>query len=252
MMRSLLVLLATALCSIAWLLAQDAKPVPEDLGIVLRPEPKLETEPSRTNQDSFDDPAIWIHPAQSLILGTNKKGGLHLFQLDGREVGVASPKAHPNNVDVIYGFPLGQKPTDLAISVCRDKQCPCVRVWKIDPATRTLEEISGPEGIKVFDGQEAYGSCVYHSRKTGRHYFFVNHKNGKYEQYVLEAGAEGQVKGTRVRTFQVGSQAEGCVADLETGALYVAEETVGLWRFSAEEDGGEEGKLIAKVGEHGL
>jgi 3-phytase len=233
---------------------QTPKPA-DELGVILRPEPRLETESSHTTEDSFDDPAVWIHPsdpALSLILGTNKKGGLHLFHLDGRQLSVASPTALPNNVDVIYGFPLGQKPTDLAISLCRDKKLPSVRVWKIDPNTRTLEEISGPNGIKVFNGDIGYGSCTYSSRKTGKQYFYVNHKDGRFEQYALEDAGDGKVKGTRVRTFKVSSQAEGCVADQETGAFYVSEENVGLWRFSAEEDGGEEGKLIAKVGEHGL
>lgn len=31
--------------------------------------------------------------------------------------------------------------------------------------------------------------------------------------------------------------AEGCVVDDETGALYIAEEDVGLWRYAAEPDG---------------
>lgn len=255
MIRWFVLLLAVTVGSSALLLAQPPQDNGDKFGVILRPEPRLETETSRTTEDSFDDPAIWIHPsdpALSLILGTNKKGGLHLFQLDGRQFGVASPTVNPNNVDVIYGFPLNQVPTDLAICVCRDKQNPCVRVWKIDPTTRTLEEISGPDGIKVLDGEPGYGSCTYFSRKTGKYYFFVNHKNGKYEQYLLENNGDGKVKGTKVRTFKVTSQAEGCVADQETGALYVSEEDVGLWRFSAEVDGGDEGRLIAKVGEHGL
>lgn len=255
LLMSFLLLWAAVVCSEAQLVPQAPNPTRDDLGVILRPEPKLETEPSRTTEDSFDDPALWIHPsdpALSLIFGTNKKGGLHLFQLDGRQLGVASPAAHPNNVDLIYGFPLRQVPTDLALSVCRDKQCPCVRVWKIDPTTRTLEEISGPDGIKVLNGDVGYGSCTYHSRKTGKHYFFVNHKDGRYEQYVLESASDGKVRGLKVRTFKVPSQAEGCVADSETGALYVAEEAFGLWRFPAEEDGVDQGRLVAKVGEHGL
>lgn len=255
MIRSFSFLFAAVVCLAMLFVLQVPKHAADDLGVILRPEPRLETESSHTTEDSFDDPAVWIHPSKpelSLILGTNKKGGLHLFELDGRQLSVASPTAHPNNVDVIYGFALGQKPTDLAISLCRDKKLPSVRVWKIDPTSRTLDEVSGTEGIKVFNGDIGYGSCTYHSRKTGKHYFFVNHKDGRYEQYVLEDAGDGKVKGTKVRTFKVSSQAEGCVADQETGALYVSEENVGLWRFSAEEDGGDEGKLIAKVGEHGL
>src|SRR5262249_43423123 len=35
------------------------------------------------------------------------------------------------------------------------------------------------------------------------------------------------------------SQAEGCAADDETGALYIAEEDVGLWRYEAEPGAGD-------------
>ena len=35
-----------------------------------------------------------------------------------------------------------------------------------------------------------------------------------------------------------GSEAEGCVADDDTGALYISEENVALWRYSAEPAGG--------------
>ena len=34
-----------------------------------------------------------------------------------------------------------------------------------------------------------------------------------------------------VRSFAIGSEAEGCVADDETGALYVSQEDVALWRY---------------------
>ena len=41
-----------------------------------------------------------------------------------------------------------------------------------------------------------------------------------------------------MRTFSVGSEAEGCVADDDTGALYISEENDALWRYSAEPGGG--------------
>ena len=37
-----------------------------------------------------------------------------------------------------------------------------------------------------------------------------------------------------MRSFNVGSEAEGCVADDDTGALYISEEDEALWRYSAE------------------
>ena len=45
--------------------------------------------PQGKNDDSADDPAIWINknnPDKSLIIGTDKKGGLAVYNLDGSEV----------------------------------------------------------------------------------------------------------------------------------------------------------------------
>jgi 3-phytase len=76
-------------------------------------------------------------------------------------------------------------------------------------------------------------------RSAGGEYFvFANDVDtGAYKQWQLEA--RGDKVGARlVREFLVGSQAEGCAADDGTGHLYVAEEEVGLWRYSAAADGG--------------
>jgi 3-phytase len=83
-------------------------------------------------------------------------------------------------------------------------------------------------------------------------YIFVNNKKGRVEQYRLDAPSEDGVQATLVRSFGVGSQTEGCVADHDLGAFYLSEETVGIWKFSAEPDGGSEGTRIARVGEDGL
>jgi 3-phytase len=60
------------------------------------------------------------------------------------------------------------------------------------------------------------------------------------------------IRASRVRSFGVGSTAEGCVADHELGWLYVGEEDVGIWRYGAEPGAGEARTLVARVGENGL
>ena len=39
---------------------------------------------------------------------------------------------------------------------------------------------------------------------------------------------------TKVRSFNVGSQSEACVADDDLGVLYVGEEDVAIWKYGAE------------------
>ncbi|MNQ66364.1 3-phytase precursor [compost metagenome] len=53
-----------------------------------------------------------------------------------------------------------------------------------------------------------------------------------------------------MRDFAFASQVEGCVADDATGQLYVGEEDVGLWRLSAEPDGGAAMTMLARITEN--
>src|SRR5579875_2379969 len=78
-----------------------------DDGPRVTPAAKVQTEPVPSEGDAADDPAIWIHPddpARSLVLGTDKKGGLHAYTLDGRPKQLISPGSRPNNVDLLYGL----------------------------------------------------------------------------------------------------------------------------------------------------
>lgn len=216
-----------------------------------------QTEPVAEVGDAADDPAIWVHPddpAKSLILGTDKKDGLNVYDLDGRLLSTASKGTRPNNVDVIYGFPLNGKPVDLAVAGCRAATSHGVKIWAIDPAKRELTDVTAGEGavIPVVARQDPYGSAVYHSRVDGRFYFFINDKTGRVEQYAMHVADDGKIGAKLVRTFKLGSQVEGCVADDERGCVYVAEERVGIWKFDAEPAGSSKGELIARVGEHGL
>lgn len=113
-----------------------------------------------------------------------------------------------------------------------------------------LQDIPG--GIQPSDAEdEVYGSCVYHSRKTGKQYLFVNEKSARYMQYELTAAANGTLRTELVREFVGGSggQVEGCVTDEENGWLFLGEEPSALWRYDAEPEGSDEGYRIAYVGD---
>ncbi|MGH9801131.1 MAG: phytase, partial [Blastocatellia bacterium] len=49
----------------------------------------VETDPVPSGGDAADDPAIWIHPTDpvlSTIIGTNKQGGLAVYDLGGKQI----------------------------------------------------------------------------------------------------------------------------------------------------------------------
>jgi 3-phytase len=221
--------------------------------VLSTPAAKVQTEPVPTGGDAADDAAIWIHPvdpAKSLVLGTDKKGGLHAYSLDGHQRQVISSGSRPNNVDLVYGFSLGGHKVDLALaSVGKGGKGSGVKAWTID-SEGTLAELGDGPSFQAFDSGDPYGLCTYRSPRDGATYVFVTDRDGAVEQYRLEPGETLHAK--RVRTFRVGSQAEGIVADRETAKLYVGEETVGVWEYGAEPGDGTDRKAVARVGEHGL
>jgi 3-phytase len=76
------------------------------------------------NGSDGDDPAIWISPVDktmSRIITTTKSEageGFGVFDLTGKKV-QSITAAEPNNVDVIYNFPAGDKLIDLVYAACR-------------------------------------------------------------------------------------------------------------------------------------
>ena len=211
----------------------------------------METKPVPSDDDAADDPCIWIHPtdpALSTIIGTHKKegAGLLVYDLTGNEIQQITD-GRMNNVDIRYNFPLGGELVALVTGGNRDLNS--IYIYKVDPATRQLIEVAArniPLGLD--DG--VYGSCMYFSSKTGQFYAFLNDKTGKIEQWELFDNGHGLVDGKLVRTLQVDSQPEGCVADDVHGILYVGEEEQALWKFAAEPDDSNEKTLVDSVGNH--
>ena len=69
----------------------------------------VETESVPSAGDAADDPAIWVHPsdpAQSLVVGTDKRSGLLVFDLAGTRTQYLE-LGNPNNVD-LRSAPWGQ------------------------------------------------------------------------------------------------------------------------------------------------
>jgi myo-inositol-hexaphosphate 3-phosphohydrolase len=189
---------------------------------------QAETTPMPEGGDAADDAAIWVHPtdrSKSLVFGNDKNGGLESYNLDGTRVQRIS-EGFFGNVDVRYGFPLGNTVVDIVV-VSRSG----IRVYLIDPTTRLLTNIT--DGGSISSSGE--GLCLYHSHVNGRFYAFHVAREGSVSQFVLgDADHNGRVDGQRVRSWSIGSESEGCVADDQAGSFFVSEEEVGIWRYGAE------------------
>ena len=96
-----------------------------------------------------------------------------------------------------------------------------------------------------------YGCAMYVSPVSGKYYVFVSSESGQVQQWELFDNGAGKVDARQVRSFAVGSQSEGLVADDVLRHLYVGEEDVGIWKYSAEPDGGSARTLVDRTGAGG-
>ena len=69
---------------------------------------------------------------------------------------------------------------------------------------------------------------------SGELYVFANDHGGAVGQWRLNDAGQGRLAGLPVRSWSVGSQTEGCVADDANGWLFIGEEEIGIWRYDAE------------------
>lgn len=210
----------------------NKKPVNEEMRSQIFVTAQAETKPvprDPTN-DAADDPAIWINfsdPDSSHIIGTDKKGGLAIYNLSGHELFYYNT-GKMNNVDLRYDFPLISDTIDIMAVSNRTDQS--VDLFKINHKgyLDTLNKIKLQSKLN-----EVYGLCMYKSKVTGKFYVFVNGLDFNTEQWELSTN-NNHINGKIVRNIKLGSQVEGMVADDENGLLYISEEDKGIWKFSAE------------------
>lgn len=205
----------------------------------------LETDAVATEEDAADDPAIFIHPtnpSKCAIIGTDKDKGLSVYDTQGKMI-----RHHPfgrlNNVDLRQNVAWrGEKITIVGASNRTDNT---VVFYQLDEQSLELHPMHEQKFVSQVD--EVYGFCLYHN---GGLYAFVVGKDGQVEQWMLSPGPESQLEAAVVRSFDVGTQCEGLVADDELAYLYVGEETVGIWKYGANPEDGDARTLIDAIREN--
>lgn len=204
---------------------------------------KYETDPvpAGIHEDSADDPAIYVaaqHPDSVYIIGTNKKGGVGVYSLTGKEVNYY-PFGKANNVDVRYGFPYNGKLIDIVAFSNRSSHS--TDIYRIDKSG-ALHPLSVGQIVSDFT-DEVYGFCLYRNPETNQFYAFINCKQGSVEQYHFwnEADTIGFKK---VRAFKLPSQTEGMVADDKQDVVYIGEERSAIWKYGADPKHGTKGTVL--------
>ncbi|WP_332876634.1 phytase [Massilia sp. S19_KUP03_FR1] len=215
-----------------------ARPAARPIAIVM---PEVQTEPVARQGDAADDPAIWVdraNAAGSRILGTNKKQGLLVYDLQGKQTQLLEV-GRLNNVDLRQDIAFAGQRVDLAAATQRDDNS--LMLFTIDARGTVAESIRIATGLN-----EIYGMCLYRPVDGGLQ-AFVNDKDGRFQQYRIDLKA-GQYSGTLLRTFKVASQPEGCVVDDKRARLFLGEEKRGVWTTSADTSQPDALKMVLPVG----
>jgi len=193
---------------------------------------RAETTPVATAGDAAADAAVWADaadPSASLVIGTDKRGGaVESYDLKGARVQrIPRPAGAVNGVDVRGGFSLAGQTVTLVATGGR-----AMSFFRLDPPTRRLVDVGARTvATKGVDG----AFCLYRSGVTGRFYAFLADPGGDVTQYELfDEG--GLVDVRAVRRWPLGDAAGGCVADDDTGRLFVSGKRTGIYRYNAEPD----------------
>ena len=204
-----------------------------------------ETDPVPHASDAADDICIWIHPTdpnRSLVIGSDKDGGIATYDLQGKELQYLE-HGQINNVDLRYRFPFPHGPGALVAASERGKKQ--ILCYTIDSNKPALQEVSRIQ-LQI----EPYGLCLYFSDRQQAYYCFVTSTDGQVEQWQL-SWHEGKIVGERVRSFKLDGKSEGCVADDELGQIYISEERKAVWKLSAEPDGDSTARTMVCRVNHG-
>ncbi|MBC1221812.1 phytase [Nostoc sp. UCD121] len=241
--------------------------------------PRVETRPDLLDDETLpvdqrgdaDDPAIYVNAtnsADSLVLTSVKNAGLRVYDLSGNLLQTVNPGGiRYNNIDLQYGFKLGNQSIDIAVA--SDRNNDKLAIFKINPNPSNpgqyLENITDSNIGTIFQAspfeppysastRSSYGLTLYRSPVTNDYYVFTSRREtGDIAQFKLIDKGNGTIGAELVREFTVPTiegrdpQTEGMVVDQETGFLYIGQENVGIWKFQAEPNTGTTGKLVDQV-----
>ena len=198
-------------------------------------------------KNDSDDCAIWVNsrdPMNSYIIGNDKSsnGALYVWDMNGKEVFKTETINRPVNLDIRYGINI--KGEILDIVACGVRSTNEIKVFKFDPQAVALIDITAEEGIVTGFSERSYGLSLYKNPRNGSLYAFVSKKEtADIHQILLEDNGEGRVKGALFRSFSKQDQrsfVEGMCVDDELGFLYCADETLGILKYFADPDKGDE------------
>ena len=213
---------------------------PNDLGSLLYKEvtANVETEPVFAGDDAADDMCVlenFNNPESSLIISSDKKYGIIVYDLEGvklydYEVG------RINNVDILPSRSIQNK----YIVAGTNRTYNSIDIYSFN-SKGELENLILRKEIPSL--KDVYGVTFY--RDEFNTYLFISDKKGNVEQWSYNNDeVNSEIK--FVRKLKFSSLVEGLVADESKGKIYVGQERKGIWEFNAFPSFDSQKKLIFK------
>lgn len=178
----------------------------------------IETAPMVGVGDRADDPAIWVSDSSeqaSLILGTNKDEGLHVYALDGTELQFLDVGAI-NNVDIRGRYAVASNDEAGSLSwfvITRKGAAPVLHV-----------------GDTPVQKNEPYGVCL--GQDENGLVAAITYKDGLVEFWRADQSKDADISATLESTLQLPSQLEGCAFDETQDLIFIGEEAFGIYAYA--------------------
>ena len=213
---------------------------PNDLGSLLYKEvtANVETEPVFAGDDAADDMCVlenFNNPESSLIISSDKKYGIIVYDLEGvklydYEVG------RINNVDILPSRSFKNK----YIVAGTNRTYNSIDIYLFN-SKGELENLILRKEIPSL--KDVYGVTFY--RDEFNTYLFISDKKGNVEQWSYNNDeVNSEIK--FVRKLKFSSLVEGLVADESKGKIYIGQERKGIWELNAFPSFDSQKKLIFK------
>ena len=213
---------------------------PKTLGSLLYKEvtANVETEPVFAGDDAADDMCVlenFNNPESSLIISSDKKYGIIVYDLEGvklydYEVG------RINNVDILPSRSFKNK----YIVAGTNRTYNSIDIYLFN-SNGELEKLILRKEIPSL--KDVYGVTFY--RDDFNTYLFISDKKGNVEQWSYNNDeVNSEIK--FVRKLKFSSLVEGLVADESKGKIYIGQERKGIWELNAFPSFDSQKKLIFK------
>ncbi len=173
-----------------------------------------ETQPVASSEDAADDAVIVVADDRSWIVGADKKFGLRVYDLAGRQQAELAV-GFLNNVDAVE---LDDGSFLLAGS---NRTTRAIDLFIAEPRGALLDVRVAAQVPLGLD--QPYGLCM--AALDDGISVFVGDQSGRVERWRID----GDLRGRRSAVYEFDSQTEGCVVDVTDGTLYVGEEATGIW-----------------------